>query len=266
MNRNRIIKLTTVIALASIVLLIYWVFMFVSITVFDFKIFRENLTEAFYLSVLGIFSLISGALIVNVIFNLSKIADALEGGNPNIETVNKKAPVLRILFILSFPLLFALMYFGDAASSVKKEKYLVSSAETVINNNREDVDFLTDYTFTSSYVEETARRLRLISREDEHFPSVSVIHMDTINGSEKFLLFSMYTQWDKYKGSVKSDFLFSCSKEEREYLHDIFEKKEKGHSFSAADGHYELYFPLETEKGRAVLYFSDASRYGKIGS
>ncbi len=266
MNRNRIIKLTTIIALASIVLLIYWVFIFVSITVFDFKVFRENLTEAFYLSVVGIFALIAGALIVNVIFNLTKIADSLDQGRPGIERVNRGAPVLWVLFILSFPALFALLYFGDAASSAKKEQYLVSSAETVIQNNREDVNFLTDYKFTAFYIDETAKRLRIISREDEHFPSVSVIHMDTINDREKFLLFSMYTQWDKYKGSEKSDYLYSCSKEEREYLHDVFEGKRKEQSFSAADGHYELYFPVETEKGRAVLYFSDTSRYGKIGS
>jgi len=71
--RDKIIALTNRVALVAMILLLYWVFIFISITVFDFKVFKENITETFYLSVIGILALLAGAVIVNVMFNLTKI-------------------------------------------------------------------------------------------------------------------------------------------------------------------------------------------------
>lgn len=47
MDNKTIIKWTNRIALFVIILLVYWVFIFISITVFGLKVFRENITELF---------------------------------------------------------------------------------------------------------------------------------------------------------------------------------------------------------------------------
>ena len=75
MNLKTLVKLSNIIGTISIILLIYWVFTFVSIQVFGLRVFRENMTETFYMSVLGILALMSGALIINVMFNLTRIAE-----------------------------------------------------------------------------------------------------------------------------------------------------------------------------------------------
>jgi hypothetical protein len=62
MNNKALVRLSNIIGIISILLLVYWVFVFISIQVFGFKVFRENLTETFYLSVLGILALMFGAL------------------------------------------------------------------------------------------------------------------------------------------------------------------------------------------------------------
>lgn len=75
MNNKFLVKLSNAIGLISIVLLVYWVFTFIVITVFNFKVFRENMTETFYLSVLGIIALMLGSLIINIMLNLTRIAE-----------------------------------------------------------------------------------------------------------------------------------------------------------------------------------------------
>ena len=224
MNRNKIIKVTTNVAIVSILLLIYWVFIFVTTTVFGFKVFRENLTETFYLSILGIIAVLGGAMIVNVILNMSKIAEALAAQNPI--TTERNTTFRRgrlILFILSFPLLFVLLYLGDYASSIKKQSYLVSSAKYVAENNADEIERIGNYSFDASYVNETSVTLTRMSKEYEKFPSVSVILSDTLNNKPVFLEFTQYKKWTKKETDEKHEHIFSSSPEERDYLTQIFE-------------------------------------------
>mgnify|MGYP006170424293 CR=1 FL=1 len=74
MNAKQLVKISNYIGFISIVLLVYWVFTFILIEVFGLKVFRKNMTESFYLSVLGILAMMAGALIINIMFNLTRIA------------------------------------------------------------------------------------------------------------------------------------------------------------------------------------------------
>ena len=72
MNAKSLVRLSNLVGTVAIILLIYWVFIFIAIQVFGLKVFRENLTETFYLSVLGILALMIGALIMAVLRNGSQ--------------------------------------------------------------------------------------------------------------------------------------------------------------------------------------------------
>lgn len=56
------------------------------------------------------------------------------------------------------------------------------------------------------------------------------------------------------------------TKQERRYLQQVFAGQETLSRFSAHDGFYELYYPIEIEGQTFVLYFTDYQRYGKYGS
>ena len=120
MNYKTLVKLSNIIGIISIILLVYWVFVFISITVFGLKIFRENITETFYLSVVGILALMLGSLIINVMFNLTRIAEKHNQDELSVpKQVNKK---MGLLFGLSFPLIFGLLFAGDYITSRKKRR------------------------------------------------------------------------------------------------------------------------------------------------
>ncbi len=267
MNNRRVVKLSNVIGIASIVLLIYWVFIFIAMTVFDFKVFRENLTESFYMSVLGILALMFGALMINIMFNLTRIA---EKHNQDGDAHTKKSvKTMTILFIASFPLIFAFLFGGDYLTSVKKEKILVSSARSIVENDPAKSEKLLDYSFDKGWITETAEILKYYSKIDSNFPNVSVIVADKIDGSDVFLGFETYAYFNPKTDTIppnKIEYIRETTKEEREYLGKVFFENDDTVRFSSYRGTYELFYPYSANGKTIVLYFSEYQRYGKIGS
>jgi len=265
MDKNKIIKLTNGISIVTIVLLIYWVFTFVTIRVFGLKVFKENISEIFYFSIFGILSLLAGAVIVNVMLNLTKISETISGEYSNRELIkNSSKKAYLAIFFLLFPLILFFLYLGDSYSSGAKEKHLVKSAEYIVNNNRSMLNEFAEFSIDSSRMANISENLAILSRESESFPIIDILYLHNIKGKEVFLKMRQYFYWHP-DFSVK-DLIFSCSMIEKKYLKEVFAGKKESHYFSAADGRYELYYPVKTKKGIFVLYCTDHQNYGKLGS
>jgi len=267
MNITTIIKWTNRVALAAIILLVYWVFIFISITVFSLKVFQENITESFYLSVIGILALLAGAVIVNIMFNLTSISESLkEPGRSGSSAPTQSRRRAVILILLSFPLIFGILFLGDYRTTQVRETRLIEAAEYSIANNREiSAEFL-EYSFDKKSLNATAEGLQLIANQAESFPSISVILKDTIHGKEVFLRFTSRAPHNNTNDLSKLDYIYACSPEEQEYIKSVFEDNEDRHLFSASDGSYELYYPYRSGSRAVILYFTDRQRYGKFGS
>lgn len=265
MNNKALVKLSNIIGIIAITLLVYWVFVFISITVFGFKVFRENITETFYLSVVGILALMFGSLIINVMFNLTRIAE--KHNHDDIYPAKQTSKNIGLIFGLSFPLIFGLLYGGDYLTSKKKEKMLIASAQSIIDNNDEKMNKLLNYSFDKDWMRETSDILDLYSKTDKNFPYVSVIVLDSIDRSQVILGFRYYhSSSNDTSLPIKKDYIRETTNEEREYLNKVFYNNTKEVRFSARDGNYELFYPFANGNKKIVLYFSDYQRYGKIGS
>ena len=266
MNKHSVVSLTNKVSIIAIFLLLYWVFIFAVSTIFGFKVFQENLTQSFFMAIMGILALLAGAVIVNIMFNMTIISQSFGKNNEEttVEKKTKKRPVLLWAFFLSFPLIALLLYAGDLRTSGQKERNLVKSARYLIENNSEDLQILAKYSFDSLYIEKATGLLKILSKQDENFPSLTVLVSDNIDNKKVLLQFGNWFSWDV--NEQKTEYLFSCSPQERKYLQNSFKNRSEKHYFSAADGTYELYFPVNTRDGFMVLYFTDRQRYGKIGS
>ena len=175
MNPKQLVRLSNIIGVIAIVLLIYWVFTFITIEVFGLKVFRENLTETFYMSVVGILALMSGALIINIMFNLTRIAQK-HNQDELIGTTRKK---VGWLILASFPVLLLILFGGDYLTSKNKEKLLVKSAESIINSNNKKSDHLVDYQFDEKWISKTEEILQILSMTDSNLRQV-------VNTSKRF--------------------------------------------------------------------------------
>lgn len=258
-----VVKITNKIALISVALLMYWVFIFICSTVFGFKVFRENMTEMFLLSILGIFAILSAAIILNIMFNLTAIA---EGRQATEARDNKSYKIPTIAFLGSLVVIFILLYAGDVATSKKKEKFLVSSASDLLEEQKEILARLANYNFSREYIESVSQDIKVLSKVEEKFPKVTVITRDRLDGKPILLGFTSYAGLGEDEEALKADYILSTSSEERQYLNSVFDGAAINHRFSSNDGRYEIYYPVKTDKGQIVIHLSQHSRYGKIGS
>ena len=274
-NHDQLIKGTNRVAIYATVALFYWVFVFLIITTFDLKIFKEHITEIFYLSLLGIFAILGGALILNVMSNLSKISTVLSeerGGNTPLQKPSRSA---IIALALSFPIICGVLFAGNSFSAEKKKHLLVSAAQSLIAENNSELATIANYQFSRDYVKKAEQTLGIIRKIDKNFPEVMLIVPDMIDNKKVFLGFGGnidsgaeedVNKPDQKKRFEKPRFIYSATREEREYLDKVFAGNESNYKFSYEKGNYQLYFPALINGKKIVLYFSDYQRYGKFGS
>lgn len=260
MNPKRLVRLSNIVGLVSIILLVYWVFAFITIEVFGLKVFRENFTQTFYMSVLGILALMAGALIINIMFNLTRIA---QKHNQDQEDTSSGKKIGWIL-VLSFPLIALILFGGDYLTSLKKEQHLVNSAKSILETDPSKSNSLAQYEFTEKWILQTDKIVDLFSKTDENFPHISIIVRDSIDGSPVYLSFSSYYKSESdTRPPYKRDFIQETTQPERVYLKDVFENNKKDYRYSSHDGNYELFYPYSDGKNTIVIYFSEYQRYGK---
>jgi hypothetical protein len=268
MNLKFLVKLTNVVALISILLLIYWVFIFVSSEVFGFRIFRENITQIFAMSVLGILALMFGSLMINIMFNLTRIAQ-----KHNVDVTSESNPASRkwaLVFAATFPLLFGGLFLGDYVTSLKKETMLVQSAKAVLDMNADRTNRMVNYEFSDAWLLNTSDSLGFFEKTERNFPHVAVIVRDNVDGIPVFLAIRNYAprkdENDVLIPPEKRTYLLATSKPDRDYLNRVFDEGYEETRFTASDGNYELFYPYFKDGKRIVLYFSDYQRFGKMGN
>ncbi len=275
-----LVKLSNFVAATAILLLIYWVFVFILVEVFGLKVFRENLTQTFGLSVMGILAMMAGSLMINIMLNMTRIADRQEGLTESSFEKSKLFKRLGLGLIILFPLIAAGLFGGDYLTSKKKESMLISSAKSIIAKYPGKLDQALDFKFEANWIVETGSTVELMERIDKNYGSVSILVEDSEEGNPVFLRFgSNYPSSVREVLNVKaeeedakvreikrSEFIFKTTEEERKYLNSVFKGGNKDTRFSASDGNYELFYPYFKGSKKIVIYFAEQQQYGKLGS
>ena len=94
------------------------------------RIFQERITETFSISVLGILAIMAGTLVVNVMFNLTRIAEIHDQDVPPSSPAAGRGKWLW--FVLAFPVIAGLLFAGDHLSAQRKEKMLIWSVQAIL--------------------------------------------------------------------------------------------------------------------------------------
>ena len=289
MNMKNLVKACNIIGLVSISLLVYWVFAFILITVFGLKVFRAHISEMFTLSIFGIIALMAGALMLNIMLNLTRIAEREQAA------VAKQSKKWLLAFVAVFPLLAAVLVGGNYFTAQQKQRLLIHSAEQLIQDNPRQTSMLADYQFTLDYLRNTGNYLQLLEKRDTAFRHIEVIVADKIDGMPVYLSLGRSRDLDGAQAVAdnaavhrtdeivfqqannsmehlkKVDYVFSADVKEREYLQTVFAKQASAHAadhirFVADDGRYEVFYPYYDGKQTIVFRLSDYQRYGKLGS
>ncbi len=264
MSKEKIVKITNVLAILAITLLIYWVFTFVSIKVFGFKIFQSNIMDSFNFSILGILALMAGALMLNIMMNLSMIA---ENRQKIVEHIPHKSFGKKVyLVFLTFPLIFLFLFYGDYSNSKKTELYMIESVEYIVEEYKEKITDIVQLQPDSIYFEKVNNTIEFLEKQDEKFPSVSFLYQTDFDSDKVIIELNGRGYRQNSLINNNPNLIFSSSKEEKVYLKSVFNNKVSDPLFSANDGKYELYYPVHTKNGTIILFLNKRSRFGKYGS
>lgn len=272
MNPKQLVRLTNIVGMVSFVLLMYWIFAFILIQVFDLKIFRQHLSEIFMLSSMGIIALMAGALMLNIMFNLTRIA---ERGNETV--AGRKGRMAVLLMVLLFPVLAGLLFAGNYLSLQRREQVLQQAAQALLQNHAEAAQAAAHYRFTPEYVRKMSDYLNIMEKTDTAFRSVMLIVPDRVDGSAVYIRLTAGSKGTLDEGrqqdggagteADKRAFIYSIEPYEREYLHRVFAQNLSEPHFVQRGNHYYLYVPQQNNgKTTAVLLFTDYYQYGKYGS
>ena len=294
MNPKQLVKLTNTVGIVSFVLLIYWIFVFILVQVFNLKIFRQHLSEIFALSITGIIALMAGALMLNIMLNLTRIAE--RGQEEEVRGGRKTV----YLLLAVFPILAALLFGGNYLTIRQKRDILTQSSERIVKDNPAQLDALADYRFDLAYIKKSSEILDLMAKDDSSFNAAMVIVPDKIGNKPVYLAFSADSRLNVGDEAVptasqneavpaanqnvegndnfvmdrngekvmvkKMGYVYSPDLKEREYLQKVFAGQTQEMRYEAEDGHYSLCHPYRKNGKTIVLCFSDYQEYGKIGS
>ncbi len=266
-QHDTVIRITNRLATYASIGLFYWVVIFLTATVFDLKIFRERMTEMFSLSLLGIFAILGGTVILNVMSNLSKISQSLAAAEPTPAPALPAWKKIKVfLLLLALPVIIAALFIGDAFSAQKRQQRFVYAAERFIQENQSQLIALSQYQFSAEYVKNTEKVLGVLNKIDKNFPEVMIIFPDTVEGKSLFLGFGGRSYRQEDKALEKTNYIYSASVDEREYLQKVFAGTETAYRFYGEKSRYQFYFPTTIGGNKLVIYLSDFQRYGKFGS
>lgn len=301
MNHKTLVKATNVIAILGILGLIYWVFGFILIQVFGLKVFEKNLTEMFGFSILGILAVLAGSLILNIMLNLTRIAEQKENPAPNPTPISTKSHTgkLMVLGVAMFGVIAGGLFWGDRITSQRKFALMQTSANQVVAKYHDSLAFLGEYRFEKSWIDKANSHIELLKATDNNINWATIIVPDMIGKDKVYLAFSERqpshdglpnpediksgnatvfeavdtaldvseaTMISKQRHFKKTDFIFATDTAKNEILDKMFAGQATPHH-SSYDGRYEMFYPYQVDgKTVAVLYLSDYMAYGKVRS
>ena len=237
------------------------------------------------MSILGILAVMGGTLMLNIMLNLTRIAE--RGQEEEVRGGRKTV----YLLLAVFPILAALLFGGNYLTIRQKRDILTQSSERIVKDNPAQLDALADYRFDLAYIKKSSEILDLMAKDDLSFKSAMIIVQDKIDNKPVYLAFSADSRLNVGGEAVpaasqnaegsdnfvvnrngekvavkKTDYVHSPDLKEREYLQKVFAGQTQEMRYEAEDGHYSLCHPYRKNGKTIILCFSDYQEYGKIGS
>jgi len=264
MNHKKMVKLSNAIGFIAVLFLFYWVIIFITVQVFSLRIFKERITEIFNFSIIGIFVLLFGALIINIMFNLTRIAENTKIDSSDELAASKKHGMA--IFIILIPIIIGILFLGNYISSSLVENNLKKSADKIINTYNSEITKISNYSLTREWLNNVVNMAEFMTKIDPDISDVAIIIKDDINGNNFFLTFNQYDRLGKDEKDInKTRYIRNYNLREREYLDKVFIKGNDQKYFIQNDSSYDLFIPFKNSGRDIVLFFSNRQRYGSSG-
>ena len=251
LNPKTIVKLSNSIGLFSILLLIFLVFGFIVSVIFNLQ-FISFRKDYFGISILAVLSLMAGALILNIMFNLSRIASR---GEPVAEDNPQKVKRLKWILLSGFPVVAIALVAGDNYSKEISSKKSLEFAKHLQAQLAEEEKFGA-YEFSKNWIDKSEKNLSFINQLNGRPGNFALIWQDTLNNKKHFFSISEYYENEEDSSAFeKETFMLHPDNEEAERIEKILNGELKTIQQERNGRNFESLIPFKQNKKTFILQY-----------
>lgn len=253
LNPKTIVKLSNSIGLIAILLLLFCVFGFIVTEIFDLQLISFS-KEFFGISILALLSLMAGALILNIMFNLSRIASR---GEPVAEDNPEKVKRLKWILLSGFPVVAIALFAGDNYNKEISSKKSLEFAKHLQAQLAEEVEFEA-YEFNKNWIGKSEKNLSFINQLNGRPGNLSLIWQDTLNGKKHFFSISEYYENEEDSSAFeKETYLLLPNKEKSEEFEKLLNGEQKTIQLERSGRNFESFIPFTQHQKTFILQFNE---------
>lgn len=248
---------TSIIILTTLFILVWFIGSIIS-TTFNLSVFNEKSIVFLASSLGGAFVLIMCSAILNVVINISIIAEK------NIDTSEKistKINYLKIFlaFILGVFVIAAFLFSGDYISKEKEKSSLIKEAKDVMARYSNSINTIKNDPLSK----DVPTTLGFLSSIKEQFQYVTLITNEKYNNDNTYIETTKNTVIDKNLPLLGRSF-YKCSTVDCDYISKVFLNNKKEEYFYKSGDILNLYIPYFENEKVFILLFSKYNRYGSV--
>lgn len=264
-TKLKITKITSLVMIATTLGILIWFVGFIISITFDLNIFDSNTTEFLFAALGGAFVLVTCSAILNVSLNISIIAEKNLVFDDNEETqVNFKKVLaygaIGLLVVIGF------LFGGDYFSRRKIKNDIISEGNDMVSRYSNTIEEIKTSLNDKKQIASIPTDLKFLSSIKSNFPSVVIITSDQYHSELVFLTITSWTDPEDLAQPYFEDAFYECTKNDCDYLYDVFLNDVEEPYFWYEDDDYLYYYPVENGDNDFVLLFSKWNRYGFVGS
>lgn len=257
-------KITTLIIIFTTLAILVWLVGFIISVTFKLSVFDADALVFLFAVLAGAFILILCSAILNIVINMSLIAEKnikkLE--NNGSEISYKK---IALFFGLAVLTIGCFLFLGDFISKNDAKNILIQEAQDIVSRYPNSINVLKKGLSDKNYLKEIPDTLKFLSSVKKEFPYVLLITSDKFNNDTVYLYITQWSSKNDLSLPLYGHAFYECNKKDCEYLSKVFFKNSLQQYFYQADQDFNLYIPFSENGKRFVLLFSKNQRYGKIG-
>jgi hypothetical protein len=266
-TKTRIANISIWVIVVTMVIVALFFFGFLIANTFDLNVFTSR-TTTFIGTLFGasLVIVICGAFL-NISLNIGIIADSkvneITSGQKEKNTFNKKFLYAAILILI---VLGGFLFLGDYLTRQNEKNKLISECEETLSRYGKSIKDLSTALTDTALIGEIPDILKFLSEQKQEFPGIILITSDYYKEQLTFLEITSHTEKSDLKKEMFNLSFYRCSKNDCEYLKEVFETDKPDYFFWSEKDNYKLYYPVTTGEKKFILLFSKYESYGKIGS
>lgn len=261
--KKRLSNLSIWIMLISIILSVFWYFIYTTLETFNLRVFAEKTATFFYIFIFVVIILNILLAIFNISINISLIADSKYPEEQKISVKQRKKIIIVIGSIFIF--LTLLLFAGNFLTKNIEKNRLISEAKDIVKRYDETINSISINLSKDSTIKNIPELIKFLDSQKYDYPSITLIRQIKINNEITYVFIDKDNKIADEDINFNSQY-YKSDKKELNYFDSIFSGKSNEILYLEHTDNY-VYIPINKNGIIFILRFDKIKEsHGFIGS